>query len=108
MTKSKTPAKKDGGEKVASATTSRTGQVGAAETTVTPVEKANDEAAKASKAETHGAPKAAKASAKEAPAREGHAVGVPRKTVEQKFGPKSVSDEDIAASRLHNAVLGGI
>jgi hypothetical protein len=93
-------AKKSSGSqaKTGSATTSRTGQVGAAETTVTPVEDANDKAAAASKADTS-------ASAKEAPARKGHAVGVPRKSLEAKFGPKN---PDIAGTRQRTAAVGGI
>jgi hypothetical protein len=94
-------AKKSSGSqaKTGSATTSRrTGQVGAAETTVTPVEDANDKASATSKADT-------RASAKEAPARKGHAVGVPRKSLEAKFGPKN---PDIAGTRQRTAAVGGI
>lgn len=76
--------------KTGSATTSRTGQVGAAETKVTPVEHEKD---------------AARAASREAPGRKGHAVGVPRKTMEAKFGPKN---PDLTETRVRTAAVGGI
>jgi len=92
-----TAKKSSGAKKVASATTSRTGQVGAAETKVTKVEDANDKAAAETKSETK--------SSKEAPARKGHAVGYPRKSAEAKFGPKN---PDIAEAARRQAAVGGI
>lgn len=99
--------------KVGSATTSRTGQKGADATTVTPVEKANDEAKVASKQQPNNEPQtartgdgtASKEGAKEAPARAGHAVGVPRKSVEAKSGPKN---PDVAETARRQAAVGGI
>lgn len=96
--------------KVASATTSRTGQVGAAETKVTPVQ--NDGKTKPAEPvaglEQTNAPRpeaGTKAATKEAPARAGHAVGVPRKSVEAKFGP---ANPDIAETARRQAAVGGI
>ena len=103
-------SKKSGSKsKVASATTSRTGQKGAAETTVTPVQddgKANDTSVSGlEQADMPRAEAGSKAGAKEAPARQGHAVGVPRKSMEDKFGPK---DPDIAETARRQAAVGGI
>jgi hypothetical protein len=80
--------------KTGSATTSRTGQVGAAETKVTPV----DDDGKA----------AARAASKEAPGREGHAAGVPRKSVLAKFGPKNATADHQEETRVRQAATGGL
>lgn len=105
-------SKKSGGSsKVASATTSRTGQIGAAETKVTPVQddgKNNDQAEPVAGLEQSNPPRpeaGTKAAAKEAPARKDHAVGVPRKSVEAKFGPKN---PDTAETARRQAAVGGI
>jgi hypothetical protein len=107
-------AKKSGGStksaaKTGSATTSRTGQVGAAQTKVTPVQDDGKNNDKATAGLEHENPQRAeagsKAAAKEAPARKGHAVGTPRKSMEAKFGPKN---PDIAETARRQAALGGI
>lgn len=106
-------AKKSSGSKskVASATTSRTGQVGAADTKVTPVQddgKGNDKAEPVAGLEQSNPPRAeagSKAAAKEAPARKDHAAGVPRKSMEAKFGPKN---PDTAETARRQAAVGGI
>jgi hypothetical protein len=84
----KKAAKSGSKAKVASATTVRTGMKGADATKVTNVEDEN---------------KAAKSTAKEAPAREGHAPGVPRKTMLEKFGP---DNPDLATVSAQRAAVG--
>lgn len=105
-------AKKSSGSKksskVASATTSRTGQVGAAETKVTPVQNDGKDSEPVAGLEQQNPPRpeaGTKAATKEAPARADHAKGVPRKSVEAKFGPK---DPDIAETARRQAAVGGI